>query len=252
MSTNSALYDSDFYTQQGSASDISARAMVPFLAEALKPRSMVDIGCGMGFWPRAFAQAGVPVCHGVDGAWTHTGTVLTPGKDLFEYDFGQAEMPFSPSLPQARYDLVTSFEFVEHIAPGRADALVDLFCSLADIVALGGAIPHQSGVYHVNEQWADYWSEKFAARGYACCDLLRPVFWDNPEVEPWYAQNTLVYFKGEVPAAISEQAGKAWAKLATRPARIVHPDLWDYAHPPLTVRRAAFNLARAVKRAAFG
>lgn len=252
MSGNSNLYNSDFYTQQGSASDLSAQVVVPFLANALKPESMVDIGCGMGFWPRAFARAGVPVSHGVDGAWTHAGTVLTPGKDLFEFDFGQAEMPFRLDLPLPRYDLVTSFEFVEHIAPERADALVDLFCGLADVVVLGGAIPHQSGVHHVNEQWADYWSDKFAARGYACCDLLRPVFWDNPEVEPWYAQNTLVYFKDEVPAAIAQQAQLGWARLAASAARIVHPALWDQAHPPLTVRRAGLNLARAVKRAVFG
>ena len=252
MSANSNLYTADFYTQQGAASDISAQIVVPFLAELLKPASVVDIGCGMGYWPRAFARAGVPVSHGVDGAWTHAGTVLTPGKDLFEFDFGQAPLPLRPNLPLARYDLATSFEVVEHIAPERADALVDLFCGLADVVVLGGAIPHQSGVHHVNEQWADYWSDKFAARGYACCDLLRPEFWDNPRVEPWYAQNTLVYFKGEVPPAIAAQARESWARLADRPARIVHPALWDYAHPPLTVRRAAFNLARAVKRAVLG
>ena len=45
---------------------------------------------------------------------------------------------------------------------------------------------------HVNEQWMDYWEEKFAQRDFIVHDILRPAFWNNEKIFWWYRQN--MYF----------------------------------------------------------
>ena len=45
----------------------SARVVVPLLVEATSPRSVVDVGCGIGSWLAAFQEAGVEDVLGVDG-----------------------------------------------------------------------------------------------------------------------------------------------------------------------------------------
>ena len=55
--------------------------------------------------------------------------------------------------------------------------------SLSDVVLFSAAIPHQGGENHFNEQWPDYWSQKFERRGYSVLDCLRHLIWANPKVE---------------------------------------------------------------------
>ena len=63
------IYSDQFYEGQVDGSLDSADYMVPFLHDLLKPRSMLDIGCGAGGWVKAFERAGCPVAHGLDGPW---------------------------------------------------------------------------------------------------------------------------------------------------------------------------------------
>lgn len=227
------LYDDKFYAGQIGRSRDSASIVVPLIQQAVNATSMLDVGCGMGSWPRAFLKHGCTLAHGIDGPWV-TETDLPEGS-FFPFDFESAEKPFKPPLPLDRYDLVTSFEFVEHVSPALADELVDLFCRLSDVVVLGGAIHYQGGQGHVNEQWPHYWAEKFASRGYEACDFIRPQVWDA-DVEPWYAQNVIAYFKGKAPKSLKAAAVKAWT---TIPLPVVHPVMWErliMANPPRPAR----------------
>jgi SAM-dependent methyltransferase len=249
-----AVYDPGFYAGQMDRSRQSAEIIVPLIVEATNPRSMVDVGCGVGFWPRTFFEQGVEVAHGVDGPWVEPGNLQLPQDSFFTFDFERAEPPFRLPLPRDRYDLVTTFEFVEHVDERYAEPLVDLFCSLADVVIVGGAIPHQGGLRHVNERWPDYWAEKFERRGYEVCDFIRPQVW-AADVEPWYAQNTIAYFKGGAPDSVKAIAGTAWSKVSGQALPLVHPELWlskslnSVARPqPLTQRLSPLRLARGLKR----
>ena len=57
------------------------------------------------------------------------------------------------------------------------------------------AIPYQGGQNHINEQEPNYWIEKFENEGFKLFDILRPLFWDNTEVDSWYRQNMLLFTK---------------------------------------------------------
>ena len=52
-------YNDAFYDKQAGRSRPSAAVVVPMVMALLRPRSVVDLGCGAGPWLAAFAAAGV-------------------------------------------------------------------------------------------------------------------------------------------------------------------------------------------------
>jgi hypothetical protein len=99
-------------------------------------------------------------------------------------------------------------------------------------------VPHQRGTDHINEQWPDYWAERFADHGYVALDGIRPLVWSNPDVFPFYRQNVLMF---ATPEAIAEKPLLAQDRQRTADAQlsIVHPELLVSvaAHPREHVRR---------------
>src|SRR4051794_22884249 len=66
-SKHSTPYDSAFYDDQLDGSLRSAQTIVPLVVALLQPRSVVDIGCGVGTWLKTFADAGIDDYLGIDG-----------------------------------------------------------------------------------------------------------------------------------------------------------------------------------------
>jgi hypothetical protein len=67
MTRRSPLHDRSSYNFEQARSPRSARKVVPFLCEALKPISERDLGCGVGSWLRVFRECDVTDVVGVDG-----------------------------------------------------------------------------------------------------------------------------------------------------------------------------------------
>jgi SAM-dependent methyltransferase len=223
----SKTYDHAFYEGQMDGSYDSAQIVVPLIFDAIMPTSVLDVGCGVGNWVAAFERAGCGVAHGMDGPWVKKEDLKVRPEQFTSFDFEAAQMPFAPKLPQSHYDLVCSFEVAEHIPDQLADSLVEFMTSIGNVVVLGAAIPLQGGTRHINEQWPSYWAAKFEARGYKSCDFLRPVLWQNRNVLPWYRQNTVGYFKGQVPEAVEARAISAWQEWAKSPRPLVAYDYWE-------------------------
>ncbi len=180
-------YDSDFYADQQHDSYLSAKAVLPLLQAAIAPQSVVDVGCGVGTWLRAWREIGTRSIFGIDGDY-----VLTSGLQIPESDFSAMDLTRPQSIG-SRYDLAESLEVAEHLPPHAARPFVDFLCSLAPVVLFGAAIPFQGGTAHLNERWPEYWAGMFFANGYEVFDLIRPAIWTNPNVKFWYAQNTFIY-----------------------------------------------------------
>lgn len=219
-------YSSTFYDGQRDASVRSAERVVPYLTDLLAPQSVLDVGCGVGGWVRAFKSAGVTTAHGVDGPWARESGLLIPEVDFSEFDFLHAPTPYSPEGLLERYDLVTTFEVVEHLPHNRAADLADFFATKADAVVIGGAIPGQGGSHHINEQWPSYWAKLMSERGYKACDFIRFALWDDDDILPWYKQNSIGYFKNTVPACVVEHVKNEWERRIYEPLSLVHPGLF--------------------------
>lgn len=224
MADNHQIYAKHFYENQAGGSARSASVVAPLLVELLEPKSVLDVGCGAGTWCEAFSAAGVPTVHGIDGPWVDQATFRGPSFSAF--DFSTAPIPFSPNLPERRFDMAMTLEFVEHVKADRAQALVDFLTAVSDVVVVGAAIPGQGGKGHVNEQWLEYWREMFEIAGYEPFDAIRPMIWSDDRVQPWYRQNTIIYFKGGVPPEVKRLAEAAATASLSRPCSVVHPAMF--------------------------
>jgi len=236
----SQFYDPNFYRQQRDQSRESAEEVVPYVISRIKPRRVVDVGCGVGTWLAEFSRQGVPEILGMDGSYVRRDMLQIP-----EARFRPANlsMPKSVSVTE-RFDLALSLEVAEHLPAEAADGFVALLTSLAPTVVFSAAIPFQGGVNHINEQWADYWISRFATHGYLPVDCLRPHFWDNQRVQLCYRQNMLLLTgdKELREKLTAESPGTAW------PVRMVHPDTFmEVITRPPTLRNVLRAFPGAVK-----
>jgi SAM-dependent methyltransferase len=227
-----AEYSEGFFEALREGSSRSAAVIVPLVVDLVRPRSVVDIGCGTGGWLATFAQHGVAEYLGIDG-FTPAGLLEIPRDRFMEADLTQ------PLAVGRCFDLAVCLEVAEHLPESAADGFVDSLTRLAPVVLFSAAIPGQEGTAHLNEQWPEYWSHLFAAKGFRPIDILRPRIWHDEGVEVWYAQNTILYVAR---ASQDEFPGlRRAAVLAEAPLAIVHPRLFAEHHRRLreTIRSDA-------------
>ena len=209
-------YDWNFYKNRDEATRHSAHTILSLVLDGAPPiASAVDIGCGVGTWLSVLHERGVHDIQGIDGPWVQKELLkIPPGR------FASCDLSQPIDMPR-RFDLAISLEVAEHLPESKADSFVDALTGLADIVLFSAAIPGQGGTTHVNEQWQNYWAEKFSARGYEVHDIVRPAVWDDDRIPVWYRQNTLLFAKRGVPIRGSS-AGSSPS--ASRTAlNLVHP-----------------------------
>lgn len=220
------VYDGRFYDGQSDLSRRSADRIVPLLLDYFKPRSVIDIGCGVGTWCAAFEANGVPLVQGLDGPWVDRSKLQIRPDRFVEFDFATAPKPYQPKLAAGTFDLVVSFEVLEHIDAAHARDVVAMMTRLGDIVVCGVAIPLQGGKHHVNEQWPDYWRALFAEQGFEAFDALRPLMAHFDNVDSAYVQNTILYVKSPMDDALRTRLNAAVLDALKRPASWVHPVLF--------------------------
>lgn len=181
------LYNDAFFDLHEAGSRASARAAIPFIFEYVRPRSVVDVGCGVGSWLAEFKAAGVDDYLGIDGDYVNQQRLLIDRARFNPRDLSQ---PFD--APR-RFDLAMSLEVAEHLPDSAASGFVESLVRLAPVVLFSAAIPYQYGDGHVNEQWPEYWRDKFLEKNYVVVDALRRRLWDHPQVKRWYCQNMLFF-----------------------------------------------------------
>lgn len=184
MTAETASYDPGFYDRIRAGCQRSAAHTVPVLLDQFgTPASVVDVGCGEGWWLEAFRRNGVTDGLGVDGGYVNGGAeVLRLAVDLSK-----------PLRFNRRFDWAVSLEVAEHLPPDRAFTFVEDLCVAADTVVFSAAIPGQGGRGHVNCQPPAYWAQLFACLGYGCVDTVRDAIWGDDRIEPWYRSNIMVY-----------------------------------------------------------
>jgi SAM-dependent methyltransferase len=221
-------YAEQFYADQREGSLRSAREVVPLILDMLKPRSVVDVGCGVGTWLSVFRDQGVQDVLGLDGAHVRPDMLMIPSELFQSADLAQP-VPIGRS-----FDLAVSVEVAEHLPMSAAEAFVVFLTTLAPVIVFAAAIPLQGGTEHVNEQWPDFWAAVFKKRGYSVVDAIRPQIWNNENVEPFYRQDLLVFVndsvRGKYPA-IEHARERTRAGFIS----IVHPRLYiDRNRNPLS------------------
>ena len=214
-------YTNDFYAKIGAGSRRSAELMLPLVLHWVQPRSVVDVGCGIGAWLAVARAHGITDVLGMDGAYVNRSQLQIPAAQ-----FLSAELNAPPRLDR-QFDLVLSLEVAEHLPAAQAADFIAYLTGLGAVVLFSAAAPRQGGDGHLNEQWPAYWAALFAAHGFRALDCLRPRFWNCPELEFWYAQNTVLYVHADharLPELLTATAAAASAPATPLP--LIHPQLY--------------------------
>lgn len=174
----------------------SAKVIVPLIYKAVNPKSVIDIGCGIGVWLSEFKKNGVEVINGVDGEWVLKNKLLIDRENIEICDFENKDQRVH-FIENKKYDLAVCLEMAEHVSYGRADYIVETLTKASDVVYFSGATPYSGGMHHVNEQWQTYWTTKFSNKGFVVIDYIRPKVWNNRNVCYFYAEESFIFVKKE-------------------------------------------------------
>jgi len=214
------VYNANWYESRKSLSQSSAEGVAPLIQKLIPFRTVVDLGCGTGEWLAVLLQQGAEDLLGIDGPWIEPDMLTIPKSCFLSHNLGE------PLTLDCRFDLAISLEAAEHVAPERANIVVDNLVALAPVVLFSAAIPGQGGTGHVNEQWPGYWADKFREHGYVWVDCFRRELWDMEGVAYWYAQNIVCYVQKEKLEDYPHVAS-ALDPLRLHPLSLVHPRLFE-------------------------
>lgn len=212
-------YNRGFYSSYRGISYNSAKEVLPIVNSLVSPKSVVDVGCGVGVWLKVWKELGVRHVLGIDGSYVNQNELA-----IDRSEFVPMNLSDSQNISR-KFDLVQSLEVAEHIPSDRAARFVDFLCSMSPVILFGAAIPFQGGTLHINEQWPEYWAELFQANGYTCCDAIRRHVWNSSSCAYYYAQNTFLYVKS---SELSKYPALDLIAKDTNPSVLssVHPKKW--------------------------
>lgn len=137
----------------------------------LNPRSVLDVGCGTGVSLSYFLQNGIDT-KGVENS--APAIAQSPVKEHILKSNLNKELNL-----HRKFDLVWSFEVIEHIHPLYEAAFLKTLVNHADVIIISAARPGQGGHGHFNEQQPEYWIHRFDELQYnydmPLTELLRSI-----------------------------------------------------------------------------
>lgn len=152
-------------------------AMADAIVRDLRPTTVLDAGCAMGFLVEALRERGVEAW-GID---VSEHAISQVHESVAEYcEVGTLADPFP-----RRYDLIVTVEVLEHIPPAEANAAVANLCAATDRVLLSTTPDDYGEATHLNVQAPEVWSAMLAQNG-----ILRDTEHDVSYITPWAALYT--------------------------------------------------------------
>ncbi|MBN1814165.1 MAG: methyltransferase domain-containing protein [Anaerolineae bacterium] len=186
------VYTQAFFSSFKNDALQSAEVIVPIIDNLVHPRSVVDIGCGVGTWLSVFKKHGVSKILGIDGDYIVRDEMLIRADEFVAVDLSV------PLHIEGLFDLALCLEVAEHLPKRHAHELVNSLTRLSPIVFFSAAAPGQGGVQHLNEQWPEYWERLFLNAGYLALDPVRPWVWQDHRVAWYYRQNSFLYARTDL------------------------------------------------------
>jgi len=216
----SSKYNEEFYSSRHNKTSYSAKVITSIVQEYIHASSAVDLGCGVGTWLKVLEDNGMRDVFGIEGEWIREDTLLIPETKFLKTNLGK------PLKLDRQFDLAISLEVAEHIHEVYADQFLDNLTALAPVILFSAAIPKQGGTHHVNEQWPEYWRDKFSKRNFVLLDCIRPKVWNDPLIRMWYAQNSFVFVRRDKLASFPQLI--PYAEKDNPMLALVHPRFYEY------------------------
>ena len=128
------------------------------IVEQLKPQTVLDAGCAIGFLVEELRTRGVDA-RGVDASEWAISQVPDELKPFFEVASLTEEL-------EGKFDLITCFEVLEHMKGHEADDAVANLCRHTDTILFSSTPTDFEEPTHVNVQTGDYWIGLFGGQGF--------------------------------------------------------------------------------------
>lgn len=127
-----------------------------------KPKSVIDVGCGRGFFLRYFFNKGIKIA-GLEGSKSAFKKMVVP-KNFIKHQ----DLRFPLEKIKRKYDYVITFEVAEHIEREFAAIFIYNLTKLSDKIVFTAFPPGEidSHPHHPNEQPIEYWETIFAFFGF--------------------------------------------------------------------------------------
>ena len=209
-------YTDNFFNYHLQESTRSAQEVIPVVLKYVSPKTVIDVGCGLGTWLAVWKNMGVEIL-GVDGFYINKNELLIDSAEFIATDLDDG------IGVDKTFELATCLEVAEHIKPENATKFISSICNLSDIILFSAAIPGQEGTLHINEQYPDYWVREFAKNNFTPFDCIREKIWNNKNISWWYRQNIMFYIRND--AIEKYPLIKAEYKDVLP---LVHPELFRY------------------------
>src|SRR5215216_6997456 len=113
-----------------------AQGIVPIIMELFHPKSVLDVGCGLGNFLQAFQRAGIQDIMGIEGSWLDTTKLVIYEKYVQVHDLETVV-----SLGK-KFDVALCLEVAEHLQSGSAENLVKTLTAHSDVIIFSAAIPY--------------------------------------------------------------------------------------------------------------
>lgn len=234
-------YTSEYYEYIRKGALSSARVVSSLVVQLYYPRTIVDLGCGTGEWLRAFSELGVTDVLGVDAEHLSAERLSIPSE---RFQVADLSKPFRLANT---FDLAISLEVAEHLPPERSHTFVEDLCALSNVVLFSAAVPGQGDEKtqgHYSLRWQSWWAAQFSLQNYEAVDCVRPVVWNDERVEPWYAQNAILYID-RATLTQHEPLREAKVRFGSFPLDVVHPRRDLVSLGVLRQRKAEWGKKRA-------
>ena len=168
-----------------------AKSIAKWVKDSIKPKNVLDIGCGPGTYVEELIAEGVDA-FGIDIDDRVEGKDYLAKESIFD--------------TKRTADTVMTFEVLEHIDPAYADQEVD---ALYNAIESGGTLiftaaqPGQGGVGHINCRKKEYWGKKLVAKGLVfdealTADITKALLenrYNQENYMGWFVNNVMVFKK---------------------------------------------------------
>lgn len=138
------------------------RGVAEKIQDGIKPQSVLDVGCAMGYLVETLRDLGVEA-YGIDVSEYAISRVRD---DLKPYCKASSALDELPEGFPRHFDLVTAIEVAEHLYKEDSDLFFDHLCAWGDRVVFSSTDDDYDEPTHVNVQKIEYWTKKFAQRGF--------------------------------------------------------------------------------------
>lgn len=189
--THDELYGPSYFEMVDETSAQKVDIMATSILRDLRPRSVVDVGCGTGNLIDALRRRDVRV-RGLEYAVAALDLCRARGLPVDRFDIENDQL----WSDIGSFDVVVSMEVGQQLDPLASDRYVGMLTSLGRVVVFSSAVPGQKDRAPRNEQPHDFWQERFGDLGYVLDDAVTASWrreWQSEGTAPWFANNVMVF-----------------------------------------------------------